>query len=159
MDVLRLLFEELGFTNVETFIASGNVVFDAKPSKLLEARIERHLATKLGYEAATFVRTRTELAAILKHEPFPADEIANAHALWVGFMASPHAGDTAGITAALRTEFDEFHFHDLELFWMLRRKMTESGVSLPAMQRQLKCPVTFRTARTLERMLAKYPGA
>jgi uncharacterized protein (DUF1697 family) len=44
MDYLRSLFEELGFTNVETFIASGNVVFDSsyKNPASLEKKIEGH---------------------------------------------------------------------------------------------------------------------
>ena len=57
MDQLRRLFEELGFTNVETFIASGNVIFDAKAKTVssLEAKIEKHLEKVLGYEVSTMV--------------------------------------------------------------------------------------------------------
>ena len=42
MDVLRQLFESLGFANVETFIASGNVIFESKAGnvKALEKKIE-----------------------------------------------------------------------------------------------------------------------
>src|SRR4030095_12804333 len=63
MDQLRKLFTQLGFTDVETFIASGNVLFTS-PSKsgaALEAKIEKHLKAALGYEVATFVRTATEV--------------------------------------------------------------------------------------------------
>src|SRR6476620_4469524 len=59
MEVLRRLFEELGFENVETFIASGNVIFDAPDDDqgALEKQIEGQLRTSLGYEVATFVRS------------------------------------------------------------------------------------------------------
>jgi len=45
MEVLRQLFESLGFSKVATFIASGNVVFEAttKNVKSLEKRIEKRL--------------------------------------------------------------------------------------------------------------------
>jgi uncharacterized protein (DUF1697 family) len=51
MDYLRHLFETLGLSNVETFIASGNVIFDSpsRNTKTLEKKIERHLLEKLGY--------------------------------------------------------------------------------------------------------------
>ena len=67
MDALRVLFESLGFINVETFIASGNVLFetpDGDPQEM-ETKIEACLRSALGYEVATFIRTRAELAAIV----------------------------------------------------------------------------------------------
>jgi uncharacterized protein (DUF1697 family) len=49
MDVLRQHFAALGFSNVETFIASGNVVFEttAKNTRTLEQKIEKHLRAAL----------------------------------------------------------------------------------------------------------------
>jgi len=65
MDHLRSLFAGLGFANVETFIASGNVIFDskAKDTSALERKIEKHLLVILGYEVRTFVRSVAEVAA------------------------------------------------------------------------------------------------
>ena len=55
MDYLRALFEALGFANVETFIASGNVIFEtkSKDTNALQREIEKHLHQALGYEVAT----------------------------------------------------------------------------------------------------------
>ena len=53
MDELRRLFTELGFANVATLIASGNVIFQtdaAGDGRDLEWRIERHLQQALGYD-------------------------------------------------------------------------------------------------------------
>ena len=73
MDQLRSLFEALSFSNVQTFIASGNVIFDSKSksTKALEKKIESHLQDALGYEVATFIRTTSELAVIADYKPFP----------------------------------------------------------------------------------------
>ncbi len=59
MDVLRRHFELLGYTDVETFIASGNVIFTAPShnAQMLEMTIENKLREALGYEVATFLRT------------------------------------------------------------------------------------------------------
>ena len=56
MDHLRSLLESLGLENVETFIASGNVIFDSKTknAELLERKIAKHLKEMLGYEVASF---------------------------------------------------------------------------------------------------------
>ena len=59
MERLRREFEFLGFSGVETFIASGNVIFEAlaKNEAQLRAKIESHLRKALGYEVATFIRS------------------------------------------------------------------------------------------------------
>lgn len=88
MEQLRALFEQLGFDAVETFIASGNVVFetDAAPDAALEADIEAHLRAALGYEVATFLRTDAEVAAVAAYEPLPAVAMAEVAAFNVGFL-------------------------------------------------------------------------
>ena len=72
MENLRHLFESLDFSNVQTFIASGNVVFDAKEksARSLEKKIEKRLREALGYDVATFIRTDAELAEIADYKPF-----------------------------------------------------------------------------------------
>ena len=70
MDHLRQLFESLGLLNVETFIASGNVIFDSPDENVqaLEKQIESHLHESLccGDVYQIFIRTGTcrELPAL-----------------------------------------------------------------------------------------------
>ncbi len=77
MDHLRQLFETLGFDNVETFIASGNVIFDStsKSTKTLERKIETLLKETFGYPVATFIRSTSELANIANYKPFEESEL------------------------------------------------------------------------------------
>ena len=72
MEYLETLFEELGFSNVETFIASGNVIFESssKDTKALEQTIEKHLLEKLGYAVTTFIRTDLQVSEIASYKPF-----------------------------------------------------------------------------------------
>src|SRR5215469_5783898 len=72
MELLRRVFKSLHFSDVTTFIGSGNVVFktSAKNAKVLEKRIEKGLRRALGYEVAAFVRTDTELAKIANSRQF-----------------------------------------------------------------------------------------
>src|SRR5262249_5968026 len=74
MDQLRDLFKALDLSHVETFITSGNVIFEAAAgdSAVLESRIEGHLERSLGYEVDTFIRTPAELASVATFRPFPS---------------------------------------------------------------------------------------
>ena len=69
---LREVFEGLGFKNVHTVIASGNVVFDSASKSIpaLEKKIETELPKKLGFTSTTIIRSREELEALAKKNPF-----------------------------------------------------------------------------------------
>src|SRR5688572_12009974 len=93
MTRLRALFEDLGLSNVETFIASGNVIFEsaAKDVRALEKKIEAHLRKALGYEVKTFIRSAAELQEVAQHDPFSQGEMeGEGNVLYIGFVgASP----------------------------------------------------------------------
>jgi uncharacterized protein (DUF1697 family) len=61
-----------GFTKVQTYIASGNVVFTAKQSaSKVKAALEKRLHAYAGKPVRVIVRTPDEMAAVLKSNPFP----------------------------------------------------------------------------------------
>ncbi|MBL8057084.1 MAG: DUF1697 domain-containing protein, partial [Anaerolineales bacterium] len=87
MDVLRRHFQSLGYSEVETFIASGNVIFTTPRRQLaaLEAEIAGRLEAALGYAVATFIRTEAELADLAAYQPFPPAVFQAAEAFNVAF--------------------------------------------------------------------------
>src|SRR5208283_5358354 len=91
MEALRGHFEDMGLPGVETFIASGNVIFQAKSAKAadLEGKIERRLESVLGYPVATFLRTESELALIHAYQPFRAAMEDGGPVPNIGFLAVP----------------------------------------------------------------------
>jgi len=161
MDHLRQLFESLGFSGVETFIASGNVVFEttSKSAKALERQIEHRLREALGYEVATFLRTGAELAAIANYKPFRPSELAAAAALNIAFLAEKLDDKSKQKLMALRTEIDGFHVHDREIYWLCRKKQSESTISNAVLEKTLGRPSTLRGANTVHKMAAKYSAA
>lgn len=161
MERLRELFESLGLRGVETFIASGNVIFEtrATDAAALEARIERHLATSLGYEVATFLRTTEELAAVAAHVPFPeADPIPEGRALWVGFLKSPPGAAPREALMAYRSDSDDFQIRQREFYWLRRTGMSDSAVTGARLERAIGA-ATMRNVTTVRKLSAKYPPA
>ncbi len=72
-DKLRGVFEALGFGQVASVLASGNIVFRSAEADVpaLERRIQRALASELGIAGGTIVREHSELRALLDADPFP----------------------------------------------------------------------------------------
>ncbi len=68
---LKANFEEMGFTNVRTYIQSGNVLVESaeKDKDLLTAKIESELSRRFNFQARVVVVSQKELAAIIKSAP------------------------------------------------------------------------------------------
>ncbi len=159
MDHLRGLFEALGFANVETFIASGNVIFDAtsKSTRALERKIETYLQETLGYAVATFIRSTSELTAIADHKPFPdAELIAQGNTLYIGFMANEPSDKAQESLRRLASKVDDFHLNAREVYWLCRTKFSESGISGALLAKTLGMPTTLRNSTTVKKIAAKY---
>lgn len=72
MDELRTLFETLGYKDVETYIQSGNVLFEAVETDEGALREEIHdaIEDEFGYDISVMIRTRVELAGAVSGQPF-----------------------------------------------------------------------------------------
>ncbi|MDX6558273.1 MAG: hypothetical protein QOF72_1322 [Blastocatellia bacterium] len=158
MDYLRNLFVAMGFSNVESFIASGNVIFDSrsKDGAALERKIEKHLQTILGYEVKTFVRSISELAAVANYKPFSESELST-HSLYVGFAAETPSDHSRQKLLSFICEVDDLHVHGREVYWLCRAKMmTDSGFSGALAEKALGMGMTFRNSTTVKKLAAKY---
>ena len=157
MDYLRTLFEAIGFTNVETFIASGNVIFDAKSKSTLalEKKIEQHLFESLGYKVATFIRSVPEVAGIAAAKPFSEAEL-KGNTLYIGFLTSEPADEATQELAKCANKLNDFVVAGREVFWLCRAKFSETDFSGARLEKILKLQTTLRNSNTAQRIAAKY---
>lgn len=158
MEALRGLFAALGHANVATFIASGNVIFEARGEPAaLEEQIERYLQQALGYEVLTFLRTPAELAAIAACRPFPADDLeAEGNSLNIAFLKAPPEETARQKLFSYRNPVDDFHITGRELYWLRRRTLGESAVAGAVLEKALGMPATVRNVTTIRKLADKY---
>jgi uncharacterized protein (DUF1697 family) len=158
MERLRALFETAGFSNVETFIASGNVICDAGAKKPagLEWSIEKMLHAALGYEVATFVRTCAEVGGIAAHQPFTRAAIDRSLAFNVALLGAPPDAKTKQALMALATTLDDIHVHGREIYWLSRARQSESKISNAVFEKTLGQPSTVRGIGTIRKIAEKY---
>ena len=158
MDVLKTIFESLNLEHVETFIASGNVIFESeKPRETLELQIETELEKALEYEVKTFLRTQAELAEITAFKPFSDSSLENANTFNIGFLKEPLSPESLAKLEGLKTEFDEFQVNNLEFYWLSRQSQAESKLNNAVFEKKLGVRLTFRGMSTIQKLNAKYP--
>jgi uncharacterized protein (DUF1697 family) len=161
METLRELFTAHGLAKVETFIASGNVIFESKAAadKKLELAIERRLESALGYGVAVFVRSDAEVRAISAYQPFSSAAIKASQTLNIGFLRDPLSPSALKALMNLKTPIDDFHVQGRELYWLCRKRQGESTFSNKVFERAIQGVSTFRNATTIVKLAAKYPAA
>jgi uncharacterized protein (DUF1697 family) len=157
MEFLRRVFESLHFSDVATFIGSGNVVFktSAKNPRVLEKRIEKGLRRALGYEVAAFVRTDTELAKIVNCRQFRQSE-ADGRDFNIILLAEAQGEDLRCKLMALKKDTDDFSVHGREIYWLRRKKQDGGGFSSVPLERTLGVPFTIRGGKTIKKLALEY---
>lgn len=155
MEDLRRHFEAMGFADVQTFIQSGNVLFETKMlRRQIEARIEVGLRDMLGYDVATFVRNEGELADVAQHVPFDETTFGEGDTLYVAFLKiAPVVPEKL---MALANDVDELKLYGNHLFWLYRRSRGESRITISKLERALGGPATVRNISSVRKLAGKH---
>ncbi len=107
---------------------------------------------------ATFVRSASELAHISRHRPFDASDLgAEGNSLHIAFLPAPPSAEAREELMALRSEVDDFAVRGREVYWLCRKKMSESAFSGTLLEKTIGMPATMRNATTVKKLAAKYP--
>ena len=155
-DALKEAFESAGATGVESFLASGNVVFSSKVSRGLEATLAKTLAASLSFEVPVFVRTLEEVAALAVHRPFPEEDAARFPTYLVGFLSKNL--DAAGVErlSVLSTTDDLFHVRGRDFWWLSKHHQARPAITGRQLEKALGEPTTLRNVNTIRRMAERY---
>lgn len=157
-DELRVEFEALGFEDVATFRASGNVIFAAarQGESALTKTIEQGLGDALGYEVPVFLRSCKEVAAIADQEPFDATAVAASKGkLQVTMLSKKPTAAARKKVLALATDEDSLAIEARELFWLPSGGTLESELDHKAIAKALG-QGTQRTMGTIEQIASKH---
>ena len=154
-------FEQLGFVDVATFRASGNVVFavDGREQRAaLSERIETGLLEGLGYDVPVYLRSAAEVTAIAAQAPFSAKEVAASKGkLQVTMLRAKPSAAARKKALAQSSDEDLLAIDGSELYWLPRGGISESDLDLKAIEVALG-PGTQRTMGTIEQIASKYCG-
>jgi uncharacterized protein (DUF1697 family) len=157
MEDLRRLFESMGAADVQTFIASGNVIFESavKRERDLEQQIETGLETALKFPVGTFLRSLPEVAAVAQCPAFSPAEVEAGGALYVGFLKTAPPKAAGASVSAASTAAHQFRLHNREIYWL--RASMDVEFAGPKLDKAIGS-MTFRNITTVRKLAAKYCG-
>lgn len=153
MPRLRGVLESAGFTDVATYVQSGNVVLRGTGSAdAVARRIEQAIQDEWGFDVHVVVRTRSQLLQVVNHSPFAdvADDPARYSVTF--FEQAPPASLLQDIGDELRGD-DLAQLHGHELYTWMPAGMSKSKLMPLLARRTAKLQGTNRNWRTIETLL------
>ena len=153
---LREALEREDFEDVETVVASGNVLFshDERPSEGLAEKIAYVVKDRFGIDTFAAVRSRDELAAAIANNPFRED--GEARFVHTVFLDQPFDRAAFEAFASSYTGHERIAPGEREFFVEYAVGVGRSALD-PAMAKAklIKCRATARNLRSLQRILDK----
>jgi len=156
MDALRKMYEGLGFKNVQTYIQSGNVIFQDKiiDTKKLEKKIAKKITDQFSFEVPIMVKEIDELKTIVKNNPFGNDVSKDISYIHVTFLSA--IPDKANVDKIKEGKYgvDEFVWIDNAIYLYCPNGYGITKLNNNFIESKLKVMATTRNWKTTKELLS-----
>ncbi|MGH3340105.1 MAG: DUF1697 domain-containing protein, partial [Propionibacteriaceae bacterium] len=151
MPSLRAMAEDLGYTDVATYINSGNLIISStKNAATLEREISDAIKKTFGRPIDVAVRTPAQLKKILAENPYPD---GNQSQVTVAFLTKPPAADAKEKVAAVAKDYEPFTFSGQQVYVNYSKGIGKSKLA-EKFSNIVGVSSTVRNIRTVEKVLA-----
>ena len=147
-------FESFGFKDVQTYIQSGNVVFDSCGKTDPGAIIENGLKRILGYDVPVIIRSSDELETIIKDSPYPEDRLVPGEKIYFTFLDKSPDAEKVALLDAEKNEIDAFTVSDKDVYLLIRKGYSKTKFSNFFFEKKLECLATTRNLATTKKLLS-----
>ncbi len=152
MTDLKLVFEKLGFKNVQTYIQSGNVIFQSNfSSQECELKIFEAILEEYGWEVPILVKTPSEIKSILDDCPFPQEKKEKSYFV---LLQSAPSSSTISEMETISYPNEEFVITNSCVYLYSELGAAKAKLSTNFFERKLKVKATARNYNTMVKLLS-----
>lgn len=152
---LRKYLEEAGFKEVETYIQSGNVVFESEEEdeRKLELKVAAVIRNKYGFDVPTVVKRHKDFEYVLNNNPFLKDRGENPDFCYLTFLAE--TPEELKVEALDSDQYlpEEFIIDGKNIFLFLPKGAGRAKINNNFFEQKLKVKATTRNWRTVKVLL------
>lgn len=151
MVALKVLMEELQYCRVQTYIQSGNIVFehgDASPQHL-QSEIEQKIASAYGFDVPTLVRTSDEIASIVAKNPFLRNPNNDPKSLHLTLLSAVPTPDAVEHLAARNYSPEEYAIEGTNVYLLCPNGYGRAILNNNFLEKKLRVGATTRNWKTM----------
>ncbi|MDO6436779.1 DUF1697 domain-containing protein [Cyclobacterium sp. 1_MG-2023] len=152
---LKSLFEEIGYSEISTYIQSGNVIFtsaDKADEKEMANRIEKAIEEKFGFEVPVIVRTAKDLQKTLSNNPYYKDGEMDISPLHITFLAQNPTSENLDKIKTFDFPPDKYTIEGKDVFIYCEGKYHQSKLTNNFFENKLKVKATTRNLKTVKKL-------
>ncbi len=150
MAELKRTLEEAGMQRVQTYIQSGNILFESdEAASELEARFEPLLESTFGFPMPTMIRSAEEMKNIMQRCPYSFAELTEGQSIHLSLMKRELSEEEIAAIPDIDTGRDEYIIDGREMYWFFNQSMLDS--KLPRKLQKIG-PATMRNWKTIVKM-------
>lgn len=158
METLRATFSALGFENVQSYINSGNLIFDCSSPHVskgvsldteLAMQIHDAIVKDFGFDVSVMVRTIAEIEEIIANNPFEG-QFESHKDVHVFFLGRELTADQEKLLLEQANENEYIAVSGRSVYYMLRIPFPDSALCKGFLDRKLKVATTARNWRTVK---------
>jgi uncharacterized protein (DUF1697 family) len=155
MDALRQLIEDLGFNNIQTYIQSGNVVFQTNKAKSqdLEKKIADKITESFGFNVPVIVKEYLEIKQIVTDNPFLKDKTKDVSHLHITFLSARPEQEKSDKLNEGAFQPDEFRLTDKVIYLYCPKGYSNSKLTNSFLESKLKVTATTRNWKTVNALI------
>lgn len=158
MDDLRSILEEIGLNRVETYIQSGNILFDtAEDESTLRVKIEEAIVKNFGFSVSVVLRTADDIRQIILTCPYSEGEIQSAEAantegesMYVAFCSDLVPLEKVELLKAFQSEEETYCCQGKNIYLLLRHSIRNSKLS--SQLQVANTSITVRNWKTVKKL-------
>ena len=152
MTELRDSLEHIGLQNVQTYIQSGNVIFDTdiEGKEKIQDVVHAVILKDFGFDVPTLAVTQEAVESILKTNPF-ADEEENR--LYFVLLKNPPEKSLVDQFKEQKFENEDFHITDQCVYLVCKKGYGNAKLNNNLIERKLKVEATTRNLKTMQKLL------
>ena len=159
MAELRHMFGTMGFERVQTYIQSGNVLFESEENEeSLRKCIEQQIEVTFGFSIAVVLRTVKEMELISSSCPFSeralleAKETAEGEILYVSLLAEALSQEVINRISSFEYENEEYQIKGRDIYLLFHRSIRNSKFANNL--QKLDVPSTIRNWKTINKLVS-----
>lgn len=152
MSDLKIHLQESGFTSIQTYIQSGNIIFrsDETDTNIIESLIKEKILQKYGFEVPTLVKTPEELIKVINDNPFRNKDLES---VYVTFLSQEPSEINIFQIKTFNYSPEELVISAKNIYLHCPDGYGKAKMNNNFIENKLKVPATTRNWKTVNKLL------
>ena len=154
MDALKKMFSDLKFSNIKTFIQSGNIIFQSKQieTEKISKTISTNIEKVFGFDVPVITLTESELDNVINQNPFLKDKTLDSSSFHITFLSEKPTKQYVEKLNEVELKNEKFVILDRTIYLYCPDSYSNSKLTNNFLENKLKVIATTRNWKTTKQL-------